>query len=156
MSRKEKNNERGFNSAGVLPAALYWPVMVVLDEKWLLIEALSPVSGFTACVAIVHVSTGWDRHSPDTIYTRGHSVWPLEVNSGLSVYAYMRNVLKCKYRCCCVDNCKRYNREAWWKCSLSPHQRILCAGTSERAKVLILKLKRPLLCLCISLTFTEK
>lgn len=47
------------------------------------------------------------RHN---IYKRSQcltSPRPLEVNSGLSMYAYMRNVLKCKYSFCCVDNCKR-------------------------------------------------
>lgn len=75
-------------------------------------------SGFTACVTIVQVSTRWDGHSPDT---RGQSawtlLWPLEVNS-VCMHIYMKNVLKRKYSFCCVDNCKRYNWEAWWKCSL--------------------------------------
>lgn len=45
---------------------------------------------------------------------------PLTPRGQLCVYAYiyMKNVLKRKYSFCCVDNCKRYNWEAWWKCSL--------------------------------------
>lgn len=100
------------------------------------------------------------RHN---IYKRSQCLTPprpLEVNSGLSVCMHIWEMyLKCKYSFCCVDNCKRYNWEAWWKCSLATSEDFVYRHIRKgrkRSKVLIPKLKRPLLCLCISLTFTEK